>query len=1186
MLEREKAAAGKKAADKAEQTRTLTENRRSGSGESISHEGGQGGSSSAGSPGAGASLRASQTPSGGHAASLGDSPLPPGDPERYELVDEHARGGLGRVIRARDKSLGRTVAVKELLSRSPSSEARFVREAMITARLQHPGIVPVHEAGRWPSGDPYYVMKLISGSTLKERIVQCDNIADRLSLLPHAIAVVEAIGYAHSNDIIHRDLKPSNVVAGEFGETVVVDWGLAKDLAERVIDGEDDSDRPSSIEDSGSFSADATADVVGTPAYMPPEQARGEPVGKRADVYALGASLYHLLTGSAPYSRRSGNRESTSGDKLVKVLEGPPRPIAEVEPAVPADLVAIVEKAMSRNPENRYGDAAELAEDLRRFSTGKLVTAQQYSNVELVRRWFYRNRAPVAAAVVGLIATAVVGALAVNRIINERNTAQRERTQAQAAQKSAEAQRTELVFQQAAASLQRDPTAAVAWLKRYPIDGPRAGEVAEMVEEARALGVAEHIFAHDDWVHAIDFTTNGKTLLSASQDGTVALWDLETGGRELLIRDHGGIRAAATSPSKSMAAYGDAEGAVHVIELGSRKTRKLLGHRGPVRMLRFIGDSNLLLSIAERVRIWDLDTGKTKRIFKATEKPGRGGANLAGTHVIDISDDGLVRIHDVVADKWREVKMPAFPASQMLAVSADGMRLGGAGTDGKVRLIDLSNKTVTEVGEHPGQVGYAAFSPSEKWLVTTSSDTTIRLWSLDGGEPRILRGHTDSVYQVDFSPDETRMISAGDDRTARIWDLRTLTAKVLRGHRDDVWKALWSPDGTRVATASLDGSVRIWPTQLDDSKVLVGHTDRFVSYVDFSTGNLFSLGRDGQMMRWDLETSEPTELGKAWAGPRYPSWENPEPVIASADRSRAVSRRADGRLDLWDVKTGKHSILEPPEGFDRARLMRPAISADGAYVAASDLGRVVEWNLADNTTTAIERSDVAVLAYDLAGELVMSVYDQGLIERRRDGSIRGLKTDGFSNARQLLFAPRGQVLAARAGNRILFYERGTGDTMIVSTGGHTLVSAALSADGSRVAGAGADRSVYVWDADSGRELRLQGHTDLVHRVAFSPDGKLLASSSHDKTVRLWDLATGKSRVLRGHAHSVHDVSFSPDGKTLASAGRDGTVRLWKVPATLDRDITDVRPQLVALTTATISDSEAVPVTQTADNGQL
>src|ERR1041384_2237374 len=153
------------------------------------------------------------------------------DPERYDIVGEHGRGGLGRVSRAHDVELGRDVAIKELLSHGHVKEVRFLREAMITARLEHPSIVPVHEAGRWPDGTPFYAMKLVAGRPLRDLITERRTVERRLGLLHHVIAVADAIAYAHGRSIIHRDLKPANVIVGDFGETIVIDWGLAKDLS-------------------------------------------------------------------------------------------------------------------------------------------------------------------------------------------------------------------------------------------------------------------------------------------------------------------------------------------------------------------------------------------------------------------------------------------------------------------------------------------------------------------------------------------------------------------------------------------------------------------------------------------------------------------------------------------------------------------------------------------------------------------------------------------------------------------------------------------------------------------------------------------------------------------------------------------------------------------------------------------
>lgn len=168
------------------------------------------------------------------------APAPPEDdtcdPQRYDVVGEHGRGGLGRVLRAFDRRLGRTVAIKELLHRGNENEARFVREALLTARLEHPSIVAVHDAGRWPSGDRFYSMKLISGRSLKELINERPLLSDRLGLLSNLIAVADAVAYAHSHGVIHRDLKPANIIVGDYGETAVIDWGLAKELSETAED--------------------------------------------------------------------------------------------------------------------------------------------------------------------------------------------------------------------------------------------------------------------------------------------------------------------------------------------------------------------------------------------------------------------------------------------------------------------------------------------------------------------------------------------------------------------------------------------------------------------------------------------------------------------------------------------------------------------------------------------------------------------------------------------------------------------------------------------------------------------------------------------------------------------------------------------------------------------------------------
>jgi len=352
------------------------------------------------------------------------------DPDHYAQRAVLTHGGMGRIVRARDRRLRRTVAIKELRADNPELRARFEREALLTARLQHPSIVSIHEAGRWPSGEPFYAMKLVPGRSLDKAISAARSLEQRLALLPHVIAVADALAYAHSEHVIHRDLKPGNVMVGEFGETVVIDWGLAKDLDGTAVGAEPAAgpyrtSEPPAVET-------IVGEVLGTPAYMPPEQAAGEPVDERADVYSIGAILYHLLAGAAPYGG------STSAEVLAAVKRGPPSRLGERQEHVAPDLLAIVDRAMARHPEARYPTARELADDLRRFQAGQLVGAHQYSLRQLLRRWLRRYRTAVAVAAVAGVVLAVVGAISVRRIVREERRANQQR--ALAAEHRAEAE--------------------------------------------------------------------------------------------------------------------------------------------------------------------------------------------------------------------------------------------------------------------------------------------------------------------------------------------------------------------------------------------------------------------------------------------------------------------------------------------------------------------------------------------------------------------------------------------------------------------------------------------------------------------------------------------------------------------------------------------------------------------------
>jgi WD40 repeat protein/predicted Ser/Thr protein kinase len=370
----------------------------------------------------------------------------------YRIEAEVGRGGVGVVVRAHDRRLDRQVALKQLQHVEPRSRLRFEREMRITAKLQHPGVVPIHEAGVLPSGEPFYAMKLIEGRSLKELIAERQTMQARLELLSTVVAVIETMAYAHSQGVIHRDLKPSNVIVGAYGETVVIDWGLAKDLG-----AVDDAAPPAGpYRDASPDGMTMHGQVVGTPAYMAPEQARGEEVRKPADVYALGAVLRQLVTGAPPYPARS------SAEMVAAVTAGPPAALDLVAPDAPRDLCAVIDKAMARDAASRYADAAGLLADLRRFMNGLLVTAYAYAATERLRKWAARRRGVVLTAVAFTAVLIVGGTISITRVIEERDDAV-------ASRRAVVAKANALLREQAGREIdKRNVVRAFEILKEYP----------------------------------------------------------------------------------------------------------------------------------------------------------------------------------------------------------------------------------------------------------------------------------------------------------------------------------------------------------------------------------------------------------------------------------------------------------------------------------------------------------------------------------------------------------------------------------------------------------------------------------------------------------------------------------------------------------------------------------------------
>ncbi|MCB9766490.1 MAG: serine/threonine protein kinase [Alphaproteobacteria bacterium] len=330
--------------------------------------------------------------------------LPPPEAPRYDIGGRLGRGGMADVLLAVDAHMHREVAIKRLRGdlTTPGRVTRFLQEAQIIAQLEHPNIVPVYDVGFEEDGRPWFVMKRVRGRSIAELLADGDlgSTRRRLDIL---CKVCDAVAFAHSRGVLHRDLKPGNVMVGAYGEVLVMDWGLAKVVAQPQ---DPDAARPVETD-----TPDPTGygQVRGTPAYMPPEQARGDVdrVGQQADVYAIGALLYALLAGVAPYA----------GDDPFEILAAVQSGMMEAPNQradaadIPEELEAVILKAMAFDPEARYPDVLTLRAELQAWIDGRPLASVDYTRQELLRKWAWRNRfrLRIAAAAAALVLVAVLG---------------------------------------------------------------------------------------------------------------------------------------------------------------------------------------------------------------------------------------------------------------------------------------------------------------------------------------------------------------------------------------------------------------------------------------------------------------------------------------------------------------------------------------------------------------------------------------------------------------------------------------------------------------------------------------------------------------------------------------------------------------------------------------------------------
>jgi len=1096
-----------------------------------------------------------------------EAALPIVSRDAYAIGPQVARGGIGRILSARDRRLDRPVAIKELLVRDAALERRFIREALLTARLQHPAIVPVYEAGRWPDGEPFYAMKLVSGRNLAELIAERPTLEERLALLPHVRTVAQAVAYAHGQHVLHRDLKPANVIVGELGETVVIDWGIAKDLTE-----EDAAVSPGpGAADEGATMVGA---VIGTPSYMPPEQALGKAVDERADIYAIGAMLYHLIAAAPPY------RDVSASGLLATIGAVPPRPVEDHAPTLALELSAIVHKAMARDPAARYPTAKALADDLVRFETGQMVGAHHYSTGELARRFWRRHRAAIssAAAACVLMAAVVVFALVKTdasrrRALAHKAEAERAGEVAEAAGRQATARADELTLLQAESASARDPDEAIAWLKTLSPSATDAEAVRRIAADALARGLSRVYRGHGAFINDILVLDGGRRFVTASDDRTLRVWDVATGSSRVLEGHTDEAWRAVAFPAGDRIVSCSKDGTARIWQLETGALLATVALPGPAHELAVRADGAVVgKGQAAPWTPWVLPPGasEVRLLSDPTEVLAASQISADGRRVVIETKEGAVFVVDTETGRRRALGTASGRGHWYLSEDGRTAVRTVPSPHGPCEHTAWNLETgVRHTVVTPGVWYWAVLSPRGDLAAFGTEERVEIVDARSGALVRRYPGPSSEPRFAVFSGDGRILALGSDDRTVRTWDLTTNEGRVYPGLSGAVGRIAFLPDQRAFLAGSATGEVRLFKPATA-GVVLSDTRTRALALAVSGEGRVASLDAEGHLRIVSLsgEAIADHALGPASSAV----------LLTSPDQRRFAAAAipcAGYALCPPGEKSGHPFIAIGAFGGARPLLvaMPAAVRAlawraesDGVFVALAD-GAVEKVTL-DGLTTEIERlpAPVASLAVSGDGQLLAMGGDDGLV-RVADltaGTRRDLGRHGARVA-ALAFAKGAGLLASGSGDHTARLWRLTDGSYrpLVASGG--FLQLAFSARDEVVLAVG-EREMLLrrWSVASGAELPpLAAHQGSITSLSISSDGRRMLTGSVDRSARLFDLESGKSRELPGRSGAVVATAFAAGGKILVTLGAEGVVRAW--PDDLPEGMAELRAFLETAT---------------------
>ncbi|MBL8813977.1 MAG: protein kinase [Planctomycetaceae bacterium] len=1206
---------------------------------------------------------------------------------KYVVEQEIDRGGMGVVLRVHDQRLQRTIALKVIRGQEGTGSSarktvdagtlqRFIREAQITGRLDHPGVVPIHELARDENDRLYFTMKYVEGHTLKHVLQEHRNGSDQwtLSRITDAmIRVCETLAFAHSREVIHRDLKPSNVMVGKFGEVYVMDWGLAKVLGEAEAEF-----APSvySQDESSSYKTMYGA-AIGTPFYMPPEQAAGklDELDCRTDVYAAGAILYEILTGQRPY----WSDPPPSGMSVIRqVIDGPPKDIRELNRKAAPELVAIAQKAMNRNMADRYQSAADLAEDLRAYLSQRIVSAHRTGMVTRLKKWVSRNQGLTIASMLALLTT--IGAMCVITVMEYSNRTEAEKRNAvlsntirdkDLAEKLAhkaqqetvgislashsksliEAGDPELATLLSIEAVQRHPApqtrgalyaAAARVIPSTILDVPRALVITDMAwfPGGRGLVVvgngsgyiyrigndqptSQMVNRQQLLFTAACCSSDGTRVLTSGLDGTLALWDANSGTRtlEMDIGYETVPRVDANPRSKLLdvafclneqsAVTVSADHKIHLIDLEAGRqliamempaTGDTTSARAPLTVMKVSPNGRVLIigDATGHVQLWDLEARRLVKSVQAIYHP---------VNNISFSTEG--RRFVVSAEVTNGGSYSSSASTQvwsgetgepLATFESNGLGVACAAwhptepvlafglTDGTVRLWNAETASLLSVSDpQPDSVRKICFAPDGKQLATQSGATEIVLWHLvqDNGKPRLLQkdhltGHKSQITHLEF--DETgQLLLSGCRDSARVWQISAHRPVPSFGNTTNPYRLQISPVGDCVFAADSDEAKGyLW--RFSDLQPLVLEFGGMLNMAGFSRDgdHLVAMLTDGTCKVFSTET-----------GALESTVQNSFRAWGHALSGQSLALTGELGTTLWNLATG--TLIRT---VSKESASSHVLAGDGTILIADpqvDNTRILtKTDLVTGATTTIENAIVRGQVLTSASGRLLSVTNE----------LKGDSTSSFAQI-SVVDVEAGKVLfTTNADNAEVLYSSISRDDsrLLIAYFSHPSCAAEIYSipDGRRLQQLGEPREevpgfspllekivtrspalgTRLWNVRDGKIINKLDPTPATGTVDFSSDGASCAIRYESQpgadglgfgTVSLWETKTGTLiTALPGQNAFREGSAFAADSKLFLTLSGAGCLRLWPIDikglnfASLNRRLTKDEKEMYGL----------------------